>query len=132
VDRRARGFLMTGANRDNMLSEYISSVENGRWRAPRVPVFYKNHLYASVEMIYARGKEYHLPDEICSMALCWRLVSKRAIPAHPIVVAGNNDPTWMEREMAENADAKRKPGNWTVGGVENKSNEAAQEFNLMV
>jgi hypothetical protein len=97
-----------------------------------VPVFYKNHLYASVEMIYARGKEYHLPDEICSMALCWRLVSKRAIPAHPIVVAGNNDPTWMEREMAENADAKRKPGNWTVGGVENKSNEAAQEFNLMV
>ena len=81
IDRRARGFLMTGAQRDNMLSEYVSSIENHRWLAPRVPVFYKNHLYASVDMLYARGKEFHLPDEICSMALCYRLVSKRAMPA---------------------------------------------------
>jgi hypothetical protein len=123
---------MTGAQRDNMLSEYISAIENGRWRAPRIPVFYKNHLYASVEQIYARGKEYHLPDEICSMALCWRLVSKRAIPAIPIMIPSDNDPTWMEREMAENRDAKRKPGQWVVGSVENKSQEAAQELDLTV
>lgn len=132
VDRRARGFLMTGAQRDNMLSEYISAVENDKWRAPRVPVFYKNHLYASVEQIYARGKEYHLPDEICSMALCWRLVSKRAVPAHPLVIAGTGDPTWIEREMAENADSKRPQGAWVVGSVERKSEDAPDEYDLMV
>jgi hypothetical protein len=132
IDRRARGFLMTGEKRDNMLSEYISAIESDKWRAPRVPVFYKNHLYASVEQIYARGKEYHLPDEICSMALCWRLVSKRAVPAHPLVLAGNNDPTWIEDEMKYNKDAKRKPGQWVVGSVENKSKETVAELDLMV
>jgi len=132
VDRRARGFLMTGAQRDNMLSEYISAVENGKWRAPRIPVFYKSHLYASVEMIYARGKEFHLPDEICSMALGWRLVSKRAIPAQPIMVPGDHGPTWIEKEMQENRDAKRKPGPWVVGSVQNKSDEVPEEFDLMV
>lgn len=132
IDRRARGFQMTGAQRDNMLSEYVSAIENDKWRAPRVPVFYKNHLYASVEMLYARGKEYHLPDEICSMALCWRLVSKRAIPAHPIVIAGGNDPTWIENEMKENRDAKRPARGWVTGSVENKSNQVSEEMDLMV
>ena len=132
IDRRARGFLMTGAQRDNMLSEYVSSIENGRWLAPRVPVFYKAHLYASVDMLYARGKEFHLPDEICSMALGWRLVSKRAVPAHPVVIASDHGPTWIEEEMKNNNDAKRKPGNWVVGSVQNKSQEVAEEFNLMV
>jgi Terminase RNaseH-like domain len=132
VDRRARGFLMTGAQRDNMLSEYISSIENDKWKAPRIPVFYKNHLYCSVEQIYARGKEYHLPDEICSMALAWRLVSKRAVPALPILIPGDHGPTWIEKEMQENRDAKRKPGPWVVGSVQNKSEEVPDEMDLMV
>ena len=132
VDRRARGFQMVGAQRDNMLSEYISSVENDRWKVPRVPIFYKQHLYASVEMIYARGKEFHLPDEICSMALVWRMISKRAIAAQPVVIAGTNDPSWIENEMKHNKDAQRKPGKWVVGSVENKSLEAPPEFDLMV
>jgi len=132
IDRRARGFLMTGAQRDNMLSEYVSSIENHRWLAPRVPTFYKSHLYASVDMLYARGKEFHLPDEICSMALCYRLVSKRAVPAQPLVVASDNSPTWIEDEMRNNKDAKRKPGNWTVGSVENKSLQVAEDLDLMV
>jgi hypothetical protein len=132
VERRARGFQMVGAQRDNMLSEYISSVENDRWRVPRIATFYKKHLYASVEMIYARGKEFHLPDEVCSMALVWRMVSKRAIAAQPIVIAGDQGPTWMESEMRENRDSTRKPGAWTVGGVVNKSEEVADEYNLMV
>ena len=132
VDRRARGFLMTGAQRDNMLSEYISAIENDRWLAPRINTFYKAHLYASVEMIYARGKEFHLPDEICSMALCYRLVSKRAIPAIPIIVTGDHGPTWIEAEMAENRDAKRDAGAWVVGGVHNKSQETLAELDLTV
>ena len=123
---------MVGAARDNMLSEYISAVENDRWTVPRIKTFHLAHLYASVEMIYARGKEFHLPDEICSMALVWRMVSKRAIAANPIVVKGDQGPTWIEAEMKENRDAKRKPGNWTVGSVENRSQMAEAEFDLMV
>lgn len=132
IDRRARGFLMTGAQRDNMLSEYVSSIENDRWKAPRVPIFYKAHLYASVDMLYARGKEFHLPDEICSMALCYRLVSKRAIPAQPIVIPGDHGPTFIEEEMKHNKDSSRKPGAWVVGSVTNKSQEVAEELDLMV
>jgi hypothetical protein len=132
IDRRARGFMMQGIQRDNMLSEYVSAIENDKWRAPRIPVFYKNHLYASVENLYARGKEYHLPDEICSMALGWRMVSKRAVPAQPIVIPSDHDPTWMEREMAENRDAKRSPGQWVVGGVQNKSQQTMEELDLTV
>ena len=49
IDRRARGFLMPGEQRDNMLSEYISAMENDKWLAPRIPVFYRNHLYSSVD-----------------------------------------------------------------------------------
>ena len=132
IDRRARGFQMTGAQRDNMLSEYVRAIENDKWRAPRVPVFYKNHLYASVEMLYARGKEYHLPDEICSMALCWRLVSKRAMPAHPIMIPGIDGPTWIEDEMKENRDAKRPAKGWVTGSVQNKSKQVSEEMDLMV
>ena len=132
VDRRARGFLMVGAARDNMLSEYVSAIENHKWKAPRIKTFHLSHLYASVEMLYARGKEFHLPDEICSMALVWREVSKRAIATAPITIMGNDGPTWMEKEMAENHDAQRKPKGWDVGGVRNKSQEAEDEFSLMV
>ena len=132
IDRRARGFIMAGAARDNMLSEYVSSVENHKWLAPRIRTFHLSHLYASVEMLFARGKEYHLPDEICSMALVWRMISKRAVPAQPIVIEGFDGPTWIEKEMAENHDANRKPTGWDVGGVRNKTGDAEQEFNLMV
>jgi hypothetical protein len=132
IDRRARGFIMAGRARDDMLSEYVSSVENGKWLAPRIREFYLSHLYCSTEQLFNRGKEFHLPDEVCSMALVWRQISKRAIPASPVVLAGNNDPSWIEDEMRFNRDAKRKPGQWNVGSVENKSKETVEELDLMV
>lgn len=131
IDRRAYGFMMTGVQRDNMLSEYISAVENDQIRAPRVEVFYKAHLYCSTEDIYSRGKEFHLPDEVCSMALAWNLVSRRTTPAEPLVMPNTQDPNWMELEVRENHSEKRS-GSWSVGAVRNKSQEAEQEFNIMV
>ena len=50
----------------------------------------------------------------------------------PIMIAGNDDPTWIESEMRENRDAKRNPGGWDVGGVRNKTLDAESELNLMV
>ena len=132
LDSRARGFLMTGAQRDNMLSEYISAVENDRFRVPRVTDFYKSHLYCSVEDVYSRGKEFHLPDEVCSMALGWKLISRRAPAVTPIVFGKTDDANWMEAEMRNNKDSNREPSGWDVGGVRNKTQEAEQEFSLMV
>jgi hypothetical protein len=59
-------------------------------------------------------------------------VSKRAIPALPIILEGNNDPSWIEDEMRYNKDAKRKPGQWVVGSVENKTRETVAELDLTV
>lgn len=131
LDMRARGFLMTGQQRDNMLSEYISAVENDRVRAPRIHSFYKNHLYCSVEDVYSRGKEFHLPDEVCSMALAWKLVSNRVPAALPIVLPNSDDPNWMEREMMENHQSDRH-GGWMIGAPRNRSEETEAEYNLMV
>lgn len=131
IDHRAVGFLMSGEKRDNMLSDYISAVENDKVRAPRVNEFYKAHLYCSVEDVYSRGKEFHLPDEVCSYALAWNLVSRRATPSEPILLPNTSDPNWMEKEMANNGQS-RTGSPWTVGAVRNKSAEAEQEFTLMV
>lgn len=132
LDNRARGFQMNGAQRDNMLSEYINAVENDRIRAPRIASFYKSHLYCSVEDVYARGKEFHLPDEVCSMALAWKLVSSMVPAAIPWVLQSSEDPNWMEKEMSENHADTRHGSSWTVGAIRNKTLEAEQEFTLMV
>jgi hypothetical protein len=131
LDIRARGFLMTGEKRDNMLSEYINAVENDKVRAPRIDSFYKAHLYCSVEDIYSRGKEFHLPDEVCSMALAWNLVSRRVTPSLPIMMPNSGDPNWMDQGMRRNEQSKSR-GSWNVSEVRNKTLEAEQEYDLMV
>ena len=131
LDVRARGFLMTGEKRDNMLSEYINAIENDKVRAPRINSFYKAHLYCSVEDIYSRGKEFHLPDEVCSMALAWHLVSRRVMPADPIPLKNLGDANWMEKEMTNNSAAQRK-GLWEQGEVKDKTELENQAFTLMV
>ena len=122
---------MTGAQRDNMLSDYVAAVENHKVVSPRVEVFYKAHLYCSVEDIYSRGKEFHLPDEVCSFALAWNLVSRRATPSEPIVLPNTNDPNWMDLEVTHNK-SHEKGGEWNVGAVRDKTLEAEQEFSLTV
>jgi hypothetical protein len=127
IDTRARNFLMTGAKRDNMLSEYVAAVENDKVRAPRIQSIYKATLYCSVEDLYARGKEFHLPDEVCSAALAWHLVNKRAVAADPLVLPSDDDKNWFARELEHNKTSKRS--DW-VGQVRRKDEEF--EFSLMV
>lgn len=130
LDSRARNFVMTGEKRDNMLSEYISAVENDRIRAPRIDSFYKAHLYCSVEDVYSRGKEFHLPDEVCSMALGWKLISN-FIPAAAPISMKSTEMNWMTAAVREN-QRYREDSQWNVGEVRNKTQEAEQEFSLMV
>lgn len=107
VDERSEGFIMSGAKRDEMLYDYIAAVENGRVVAPRVREFYRATLYASTEDMFSRGKEFHLPDEICSMALGWRKIDQMA-PANINFEALARDPN--ETSAFEKAiEANRPP-----------------------
>jgi hypothetical protein len=130
LDTRARGFQMTGAKRDNMLSEYVNAVENGKVRSPRIESAYKATLYASVEDLYSRAKEFHLPDEVCADALAWHLCHARAFPVDPLVIPNSDDPNWMRREMETNRNNDRK-SEWVIGRVTRKD-EDAEAMELMV
>ena len=133
VDSKARGFLMTGAQRDNMLSEYISAVENDQVRCARINSMYKAHLYCSVEDVYSRGKEFHLPDEVCSAALAWHLVAKRATPVVPYLIPNSSDPNWMEEEIKHNRHGANRNTPWrTTGEVSRKDLHPEDEISLMV
>jgi hypothetical protein len=101
LDGDARGFLMTGEKRDSMLSEFVSAVENDNIRASRIDSFYLALKYASVDDLYSRSQEFHLPDELCSAALAWKAVTPRftnAMLYAPSKVTDN----WMTTAVAEN------------------------------
>lgn len=79
VDERAWGFKMVGEKRAAMLTEYVAAVENDLFSFPRIPTMYTAHKYAQVGDLYSSASEYHLPDEVCSAALC-KVLIKRAAP----------------------------------------------------
>lgn len=93
-------FLMTGRQRDDMLSEFVAAVENDKVRASRVDTLFSSMKYASTDDLFSRSKEFHLPDEVCSAALAWKAVSNR----YPLAAAvglpkGDN---WMAGAIETN------------------------------
>jgi len=99
LDLRARSFLMTGKNRDDMLSEYVSAIERGEFELPKVLTLYTAHKYAQVGDLYRGGQSFHLPDEVCALALCNRLITKR-IPAVTILgVPKNGEPSKYAKDL---------------------------------
>lgn len=105
MDSRVRNFLMTGAQRDNMLTEFVSAVENDRVRASRIDSFYIATKYLSVDQLYSKSKEFHLPDEICSAALAWKMVSNR-FPAVMPYAGPKPDVTWMSNAVNNNTESE--------------------------
>lgn len=96
--------------------------------------FYANDILVkncSVEDMYARGKEFHLPDEVCSMALGWHLIGTRAVAATPVVLPGMDKANWMDESVKHNRSSNREKNGW-VGEVVNKTEVEDQEFSLMV
>lgn len=100
VDVRARGFTMTGEKRDAMLTEYVNAVEKGVLKAPRVKSAYLAHKYCQVGDLYSRSQEFHLPDEVCSFALAYKVMGRGTATAGPITVKRDNTPTEIERQFA--------------------------------
>ena len=110
LDSRATKFVMVGRERDDLLSEYVAAVERDLVRAPRIPSAYSAHKYCTVEDLYMHREYYssHLPDEVCSMALCWHL-AKRGVLIGPSVVPRSDEPSDMLAGML-GVDRKLKQG----------------------
>jgi hypothetical protein len=103
IDSKSWGFMMTGAKRDDMLSEFVAAVENDRVRAPRIKTFYNAVKFCRDEDLYSRDGKYHLPDEVCSAALAWKAVSNRFPAAMPIGLP-KTDHTWIGRQFENNTE----------------------------
>lgn len=70
IDERALKFIMSGRKRSDMLVDYISAVEQGRYRLPVGCTLLSAHKATTVEDVYAPGKwNGHLPDEVAACAL---------------------------------------------------------------
>jgi len=85
LDDRVTPFIMSGRQRDDMLSEWVSAVESGKAIAPKIESAYTEHKYCSLEDLYGRGKDVHLPDTVCAMALAWHKRNRRTRQVRPIL-----------------------------------------------
>jgi hypothetical protein len=97
LDERATPFIMSGRARDDMLSEYVSAVENKQVLAPKIESAYTEHKYASLEDLYGRGKDTHLPDTVCAFALAWHKRNRRTRGVRPVIdVAHDEGSPWRQ------------------------------------
>jgi hypothetical protein len=97
VDIRASAFVMTGAKRSDMLSNYIGGVEDRKILCPRIPSAYLAHKYARVGDIYKTGMDFHLPDEVSSFSLAWRTLRKSVGWAGPMDIKKTPEPNKYEK-----------------------------------
>lgn len=97
VDTRARSFMMTGANRANMLTEYVNAVEKGRVKSPRIKTAYLAHKYAQVGDLYSNSQAFHLPDEVCSFALAFKSMNRGGRAVGPVTVPRSQEPSKLEQ-----------------------------------
>lgn len=93
TDIRAEGFLMAGRERSDMLTEYVVAIEKGAWQMPRVKSAYLAHRYCQVEDLYSSSKEFHLPDEVCALALAEHLARNVAPVVGPDAPEKDDTPT---------------------------------------
>ena len=136
IDTRARKFIMTGEKRSNMLTEYVGAVERGYFKVPKIPSLYSAHKYCRTGDLYSGAtKDYHLPDEVCSMALAWHAGKQYSGYGEPITVPRSNEPGRYEKNFISpesKNDSIVSPG-YTEGVVVNKTlGEDDMSFSLTV
>lgn len=80
VDDRVLKVLMVDQKRRDLLNEYISDFEQGRYRIPRCTSSFAAHRATTMAMIWAgaQGAGAHLPDEVASCAMANR--ARRKMP----------------------------------------------------
>jgi hypothetical protein len=80
VDERVLKVLMVDQKRRDLLNEYVSDFERGRYRIPKVTSSYAAHKATTMAMVWAGATSAgaHLPDEVASCALANR--ARRKMP----------------------------------------------------
>ena len=105
IDIRARKFIMTGEKRSNMLTEYVGAVERGYFKIPKIPSLFTAHKFCRTGDLYSGStKDYHLPDEVCSMALAWNASKKHSGYGDPITISKSPNLTKSEMMFANTTD----------------------------
>jgi hypothetical protein len=101
IDTRARKFIMAGEKRNNMLTEYVGAVERGYFEFPRIFSLHAAHKYCRTGDLYSGAhKDFHLPDEVCSLALAWNIGKKYSGYGNPVAVPKDGSPGKYERMFA--------------------------------
>lgn len=67
------GFNLNGLQRTNLFREWISAIENGEFKAPRIDYAHKEHRYVTWGDLFGRGEDKgHPPDTFVAAALAWK------------------------------------------------------------
>jgi hypothetical protein len=75
---------MVGRDRTDLLTEYITAVEQGHYRLPRNTPAFDSHKATTVDEVYAPGRwNSHLADDVAAFAIMHRAASRRQPPAEP-------------------------------------------------
>lgn len=134
IDMRARKFIMTGEKRSNMLTEYVGAIERGYFTLPKIPTLFSAHKYCRTGDLYNTGKDYHLPDEVCSLALAWHAGKRYSGYGAAITVPRGNAPSRYEKNFtvpsADEGNSIYSPR--TEGVVAVKYEPVDGEINLLV
>ncbi len=70
VEHDAEGFMFVGKQRTDLLSGYITKIENREVECAMIDWMYSEHLYASVDDVYSStARTGHLPDSIAAGAV---------------------------------------------------------------
>ena len=97
IDVRAHGFQMVGDKRASMLSEFVSGVERGHFKVPKIPSAYVAMKYCQVGDLYSTSAMYHLPDEVCALALAYYRIRRSVPAANPMVIAKTEEPNRYQK-----------------------------------
>lgn len=82
--------MASGRARHDMFTEYVSAIESGKIRYPRIDLAYREHLYCGLEDLYGKG---HPPDSVVAGAIAWSLRGTgRRIVAAPQSMGGRTSP----------------------------------------
>lgn len=79
-----------GRARHDLFTEYVSAIESGKIKYPRIALAYTEHKYCTLDDLYGRG---HPPDSVVAGAIAWSMRGQgRKVAAPPIGIERASSP----------------------------------------
>lgn len=82
--RDIHAVIMGGRNRSDMITNYVSGIEQKLLKAPRLTFPHNEHKFATPDDLYNGSSSSHLPDSISAGALAWSLRNTHVRIAAPV------------------------------------------------